>query len=108
MYKTRPLSQADFPEGDEVIILAEDPLAALTWTFGYASLAQTHSDLWASPGWQAADKGRAETQGRGKKIMGERADTARSTSAGNTSAPVGAAASLVNESTKQQSRSVLS
>ena len=59
MHKTRPLSQADFPEGDEVIILAEDPLAALTWTFGYASLAQTHADLWTSPGWQAAEFTRA-------------------------------------------------
>ena len=59
VHKTRPLSQADFPEGDEVIILAEDPLAALTWTFGYASLAQTHADLWTSPGWQAAEFTRA-------------------------------------------------
>ena len=70
MHKTRPLSQADFPEGDEVIILTEDPVAARTWKSGYASLAHTCADLRASPGWQAADKGRAETQGRGKKIMG--------------------------------------
>lgn len=59
VYTTRPLSQADFPKGDEVIILAEDPLAARTWKFGYASLAQTYADLWASPGWQAAEFTRA-------------------------------------------------
>ena len=59
VYTTRPLSQADFPEGDEVIILAKDPLAARTWKSGYASLAQTYADLWASPGWQAAEFTRA-------------------------------------------------
>lgn len=59
VYSTRPLSQADFPEGDEVIILTEDPLAARTWKSGYASLAQTYADLWASPGWQAAEFTRA-------------------------------------------------
>ena len=59
VYTTRPLSQADFPEGDEVIILTEDPLAARTWKSGYASLAQTYADLWASPGWQAAEFTRA-------------------------------------------------
>ena len=59
IYTTRPLSQPDFPEGDEVIILTEDPLAARTWTSGYASLAQTYADLWASPGWQAAEFTRA-------------------------------------------------
>ena len=59
VYTTRALSQAEFPEGEEVIILAEDPLAARTWTSGYASLAQTYADLWASPGWQAAEFTRA-------------------------------------------------
>jgi len=59
VYTNRPLSQADFPGGDEVIILAEDPLAARTWKSGYASLAQTYADLWASPGWQAAEFTRA-------------------------------------------------
>lgn len=59
VYTTRPLSQADFPEGDEVIILTEDPVAARTWKSGYASLAQTYADLWASPGWQAAEFTRA-------------------------------------------------
>jgi len=59
VYTARPLSQTDFPEGDEVIILAEDPLAARTWKSGYASLAQTYADLWASPGWQAAEFTRA-------------------------------------------------
>ena len=59
VYTTRPLSQADFPEGDEVIILTEDPLAARTWKSGFASLAQTYADLWASPGWQAAEFTRA-------------------------------------------------
>ncbi|MDJ0336093.1 hypothetical protein QMG83_12745 [Salinibacterium sp. G-O1] len=59
VYSTRTLSQADFPEGDEVIILREDPVAARTWTSGYASLAQTYADLWASPGWQAAEFTRA-------------------------------------------------
>jgi len=55
VYTTRTLSQADFPEADEVIILTEDSLAAGTWKSGYASLAQTYADLWASPGWQAAE-----------------------------------------------------
>ncbi|MES2094628.1 MAG: hypothetical protein V4531_12565 [Actinomycetota bacterium] len=59
VYTTRTLFQDDFPEGDEVIILTEDPLAARTWTSGYASLAQTYADLWASPGWQAAEFTRA-------------------------------------------------
>ena len=59
VYTTRTLSQADFPEGDEVIILAEDPLAARTWKSGYASLAQSYADLWASPGWQSAEFTRA-------------------------------------------------
>lgn len=59
VYTTRTLSQADFPAGDEVIILTEDPLAARTWKSGYASLAQTYADLWASPGWQAAEFTRA-------------------------------------------------
>jgi len=59
VYTTRPLSQGEFPDGDEVIILAQDPVAARTWRSGYASLAQTYSDLWASPGWQAADFARA-------------------------------------------------
>ena len=59
VYTTRPLSQADFPAGDEVIILTQDPLAARTWKSGYASLAQTYADLWASPSWQAAEFTRA-------------------------------------------------
>ena len=59
VYTSRALSQSDFPEGDEVIILTEDPLAARTWKSGYASLAQTYADLWASPGWQAAEFTRA-------------------------------------------------
>ena len=59
VYTTRPLFQGEFPEGDEVIIVTEDPLAARTWKSGYASLAQTYADLWASPGWQAAEFTRA-------------------------------------------------
>ena len=59
VYTSRALSQGDFPAGDAVIILAEDPLAARTWKSGYASLAQTYADLWASPGWQAAEFTRA-------------------------------------------------
>lgn len=59
VYTTRPLAQDDFPQADEVIILAEDPVAARTWKSGYASLAQTYADLWASPGWQAAEFTRA-------------------------------------------------
>ena len=31
VYTTHDLSQADFPAGDEVIILTEDPFAARTW-----------------------------------------------------------------------------
>ena len=59
VYTTRRLPRSDYPAGDEVIILAEDPLAAGTWKSGYASLAQTYADLWASPGWQAAEFTRA-------------------------------------------------
>jgi hypothetical protein len=59
VYTNRPLSQGDFPVGDEVIILAQDPVAARAWRSGYASLAQTYADLWASPGWQAAEFTRA-------------------------------------------------
>ena len=59
VYTTRALSQGEFPQGDEVIILTEDALAARTWKSGFASLAQTYADLWASPGWQAAEFTRA-------------------------------------------------
>lgn len=59
IYTTRTVSQADFPPGDEVIILTEDQDAARKWRSGYASLAQTYADLWASPGWQAAEFTRA-------------------------------------------------
>jgi hypothetical protein len=59
VYTTRPLSHGDFPAGDEVIILSQDPVAARTWRSGYASLAQTYADLWASPSWQAAEFTRA-------------------------------------------------
>lgn len=55
VYTTRTLTQADFPEGDDVIILTEDPVAVRSWRAGYASLAQTYADLWASPGWQPAE-----------------------------------------------------
>ncbi|WP_104136618.1 hypothetical protein [Cryobacterium sp. Y62] len=55
VYTAQALAQADLPMGDEVIILSEDPVAARTWRSGYASLAQTYADLWASPGWQAAE-----------------------------------------------------
>jgi hypothetical protein len=59
LYTTQPVSQVDFPAGDEVIILSQDSVAARTWRSGYASLAQTYADLWASPGWQAAEFTRA-------------------------------------------------
>ena len=59
VYTARTLSQGDFPVGDEVIILRQDPVAARTWRSGCASLAQTYADLWASPGWQAAEFTRA-------------------------------------------------
>jgi len=55
VYTTRALTQDLFPAGDEVIILGQDPVAARNWRSGYASLAQTYADLWASPGWQAAE-----------------------------------------------------
>jgi DNA-binding GntR family transcriptional regulator len=55
VYTTRALTQDLFPAGDEVIILSQDPVAARNWRSGYASLAQTYADLWASPGWQAAE-----------------------------------------------------
>jgi hypothetical protein len=59
LYTTQPVSQGNFPAGDDVIILSQDPVAARTWRSGYASLAQTYADLWASPGWQAAEFTRA-------------------------------------------------
>jgi DNA-binding GntR family transcriptional regulator len=59
VYTTRRLAQSELPAGDEVIILTQDSLAARTWRTGYASLAQTYADLWASPGWQAAEFTRA-------------------------------------------------
>lgn len=59
VYTARRLSQSDFPAGEEVIILTEDAVAARTWKSGYASVAQTYADLWASPGWQAAEFTRA-------------------------------------------------
>ena len=59
VYTSRTQSQGDFPAGGEVIILTLDPVAARTWRSGYASLAQTYADLWASPGWQAAEFTRA-------------------------------------------------
>ncbi len=59
VYTTRPLAQSEFLAGSEVIILTQDSLAARTWRTGYASLAQTYADLWASPGWQAAEFTRA-------------------------------------------------
>lgn len=59
VYTRRELTQDDFSEGDEAIILTQDPVAARTWRSGYASLAQTYADLWASPGWQAAEFTRA-------------------------------------------------
>lgn len=55
LYTTHNVLQKDFPESDEVVILKQDPLAARTWKSGYASLAQTYADLWASPGWQSAE-----------------------------------------------------
>ena len=45
----RSVSQADFPVGDEVLILAEDQVTTRALRSGYASLAQTDPDLWASP-----------------------------------------------------------
>jgi hypothetical protein len=59
VYTPGHLSQMDFPLADDVIIVAEDSLAAGTSRSGYASLAQTYADLWASPGWQAAEFTRA-------------------------------------------------
>ena len=38
---TRALSPGDFPAGDEVIVLTQDPVAPHTWRSGYASLAQS-------------------------------------------------------------------
>ncbi|SCX05199.1 helix-turn-helix domain-containing protein [Candidatus Aquiluna sp. UB-MaderosW2red] len=55
LYTTHPVSQKDFPKSDEVILLGQDSVAARTWRSGYASLAQTYVDLWASPGWQSAE-----------------------------------------------------
>lgn len=43
------------PAGDEVLFLKQDELAVRSWRDGYASIAQTYADLWASPGWQSAE-----------------------------------------------------
>jgi hypothetical protein len=44
----------DLPRGEEVRVLSMDRRAAKIWT-GYSSLAQTYSDLFATPGWQASE-----------------------------------------------------
>lgn len=59
IYTNQSLHQGDFPGGDEAIILKMDTIAMKTWLSGYASPAQTYADLWASPGWQAAEFFRA-------------------------------------------------
>lgn len=59
VYTNQTLNQGDFPGGDEAIILKMDPIAEKTWLSGYVSPAQTYADLWASPGWQAAEFFRA-------------------------------------------------
>jgi DNA-binding transcriptional regulator YhcF (GntR family) len=45
----------NLPAGDDVIFLIQDELAARQWREGFASVAQTYADLWASPGWQSAE-----------------------------------------------------
>jgi DNA-binding transcriptional regulator YhcF (GntR family) len=45
----------NLPAGDEVLFVKQDEVAVRTWREGYASLAQTYADLWASPGWQSAE-----------------------------------------------------
>jgi hypothetical protein len=45
----------NLPAGDEVLFVKQDEVAVSAWREGYASLAQTYADLWASPGWQSAE-----------------------------------------------------
>lgn len=41
--------------GDEVRVVVRDAVARRTWSSGFTSLAQTYADLFAMPGWQAAE-----------------------------------------------------
>lgn len=55
IYTSTPNELRNLPMGDEVIFLMQDDLAVRQWRDGYASLAQTYADLWASPGWQSTE-----------------------------------------------------
>ncbi len=47
------------PSGDEVLVVGMDKAACAAWVDGYTSFTQTYADLFASPGWQAAEFRRA-------------------------------------------------
>jgi hypothetical protein len=47
------------PPADDVIVLTADPRSLRHWSVGYTSPAQTYTDLFAQPGWQASEFRRA-------------------------------------------------
>lgn len=53
-YVTENAAKRDWPKGSEVRLLQLDSRAELDWD-GYSSIAQTYSDLFATPGWQASE-----------------------------------------------------
>lgn len=46
--------RTSLPEGNELLVLAMDKRAEINWE-GFTSFAQTYADLFATPGWQAAE-----------------------------------------------------
>lgn len=42
-------------QGNEMLLLKRDSVAAVGWVSGFSSRAQTYADLFALPGWQASE-----------------------------------------------------
>lgn len=59
IYVPARITLHDLPPSDEALIVGMDAVAEKTWRTGYSSLAQTYADLFAQPGWQAAEFRRA-------------------------------------------------
>jgi len=54
VYMPASADLSKLPEGDEVRVLSMDKRAMKTWN-GHSSLAQTYTDLFATPGWAASE-----------------------------------------------------
>ncbi len=59
VYMPAETDLSDLPPGDEATVLTADEHSLRAWTDGYTSPAQTYADLFAQPGWQAAEFRRA-------------------------------------------------